>query len=145
MNVMLDDGAKMPTRAHEEDAGYDLYSRETKLVTAKGNAKFDTGVHIALPFYEVNRSRKLRTVGFIKSKSGLNVKHDLTTDGVIDMGYTGSIAVKLYNNGNTDYLVKKGDKIAQLVILPCITMPLVETDRLDETERGNNGFGSTGY
>ena len=84
-------------------------------------------------------------MGFIKSKSGLNVKHDLITDGVVDAGYTGSVVVKLYNLGGFDYKVDKGDKIAQLVILPCyIPDELTVVDRFKETDRGNNGFGSSG-
>ena len=138
MKVKLDKGAIMPTRAHYTDAGLDIYSRETKVVPARGCEKFDTGVHIELPDYPD------LTVGFLKSKSGLNVKHGITSEGVIDVGYTGSIVVKLYNNSDTDYTVKEGDKISQLVILPIITPFLELVDELTETERGNGGFGSTG-
>ena len=135
MKIVLDEGAFMPTRAHEQDAGLDLYSREDTIVPAKESAIFDTGVHIELP---------PDTVGFIKSKSGLNVKHGITSDGVIDEGYTGSIRVKLYNNGGYDYRVCKGDKISQLVVLP-IMKPTPEIARtLGITERGDNGFGSSG-
>ena len=135
MKIKLDEGAKMPTRAHEADAGLDLYARETTVVCAKESAIFDTGVHVELPPW---------TVGFLKSKSGLNVKHGITSEGVIDEGYTGSIRVKLYNHSGKDYLVNKGDKISQLVILP-ITKPNLElVDSLEDTDRGNNGFGSTG-
>lgn len=135
MKIKLDEGAKMPTRGHEEDAGLDLYSRETMVIYAKDSAVFDTGVHIELP---------PNTVGFLKSKSGLNVKHGITSDGVIDVGYTGSIVVKLYNNSGDDYLVSKGDKISQLVILPIIKPYLKLVDDLEDTSRGDNGFGSTG-
>lgn len=135
MKVMLDSGAYIPTRAHLDDAGLDIYSREDKVVPARGSAKFDTGVHIELP---------PRSVGFLKSKSGLNVKHNLTSEGVIDVGYTGSIVVKLYNHGDTDYYVSDGDKISQLVILPIIRPPMVIVDSLERTERGEGGFGSTG-
>ena len=135
MKIKLDEGAKMPTRAHEEDAGLDLYSRETMVIYAKDSAVFDTGVHIELPH---------NTVGFLKSKSGLNVKHGITSDGVIDVGYTGSIVVKLYNNSGDDYLVSKGDKISQLVVLPIIKPYLKLVDDLEDTSRGDNGFGSTG-
>lgn len=135
MKVVLDEGAFMPTRAHENDAGLDLYAREDTVVCAKESATFDTGVHIELP---------PDTVGFIKSKSGLNVKHGLTSEGVIDEGYTGSIVVKLYNHSGKDYKVHRGDKISQLVVLP-IMKPTPEIAKsLGITERGNNGFGSTG-
>ena len=135
INVMLDEGAKMPTRAHETDAGLDLYAKASQVVPARESAVFDTGVHIELP---------IKTVGFIKSKSGLNVKHGITSEGVIDTGYTGSIKVKLYNHSGYDYTVNAGDKISQLVILPILTPTPIEVKEFKETDRGNNGFGSTG-
>lgn len=135
MKIKLDNGAIMPTRAHATDAGLDLYARETQIVSAKDSAKFDTGVHVELP---------AGTVGMLKSKSGLNVNHGITSEGVIDVGYTGSIVVKLYNNSGYDYTVNAGDKISQLVIMPILTPPLELVESLDETERGAGGFGSTG-
>ena len=135
MKIMLDEGAFMPTRAHAEDAGLDLYAREDTIVCAKESAKFDTGVHVEIPS---------DMVGFLKSKSGLNIKHGITSEGVIDEGYTGSIVVKLYNNSGYDYAVKRGDKISQLVILPIVKPELEVVESLDETDRGNNGFGSSG-
>lgn len=135
VSVKLDEGAFMPHRAHRYDAGLDLFAREDATVPAHGSAIFDTGVHVALP---------VKTVGLIKSKSGLNVNHDLAGEGVIDTGYTGSIKVKLYNHGNNDYFIRCGDKISQLVILPIELPYLYAVDELEETERGNNGFGSTG-
>ena len=80
----------------------------------------------------------------VKSKSGLNVKHGLTSVGVIDVGYTGSIRVKLYNHSSKDYCIKRGDKVSQLVIMPILTPELELVDELEDTERGANGFGSTG-
>ena len=135
MKIMLEPNAIMPTRAHSTDAGLDLYARDTQIVPAKESAKFDTGVHIELP---------VGTAGFLKSKSGLNVKHGLTGEGVIDVGYTGSIVVKLYNNSGFDYTVHAGDKISQLVILPIFTPDLELVDKLEVTERGDKGFGSSG-
>ena len=135
MRIKLDEGAKMPTRAHSTDAGIDLYARETQIIPARESAIFNTGVHIELP---------PNTVGMLKSKSGLNVKHGITSEGVIDVGYTGSIVAKLYNNSGYDYKVNAGDKITQLVILPILTPELEEVDELEETDRGTNGFGSTG-
>lgn len=135
MKIKLDENAKMPTRAHDTDAGLDLYARETQIIPAKESAIFDTGVHVELPRY---------TVGMLKSKSGLNVKYGLTSEGVIDVGYTGSIKVKLYNNSGFDYTVNAGDKISQLVILPILTPDLELVSELGETDRGDKGFGSTG-
>lgn len=135
MRIVIDKNAFMPTRAHETDAGLDLYSPIDITVPARGSAIIDTGVHVQLP---------KGTAGFIKSKSGLNVKYDITSEGVIDVGYTGSITVKLYNHGETDYQVQRGDKISQLVIVQIITPHLMAVDKLDDSERGDNGFGSTG-
>lgn len=135
MKIVLDKGAIMPTRAHETDAGLDIYARERKLIRANSSAVFDTGVHVELPS---------GTVGMLKSKSGLNVKHGLTSEGVIDVGYTGSICVKLYNHSPKDYIVEAGDKISQLVVMPFIAPSLDLVDELEPTERGNGGFGSTG-
>jgi dUTP pyrophosphatase len=72
------------------------------------------------------------------------VKHGITSEGVIDAGYTGAIVAKLYNHSEMFYHVRKGDKITQLVILPILTPELEVVDSLDETERGAGGFGSTG-
>lgn len=125
----------MPTRAHKTDAGLDIYAKDGQIVPAKESAIFDTGVHVEIP---------VGYVGMLKSKSGLNVKHGITSEGVIDAGYTGSIVVKLYNHGSYDYRVEKGDKISQLVIMPIITPEPEEVDTLEDTERGTGGFGSTG-
>lgn len=147
MKILLDNGAFMPTRAHETDAGLDLYAMETQVIPARESATFDTGVHIELPTFWVSNGtteEPYKTVGFLKSKSGLNVNHGLTGEGVIDTGYTGSIKVKLYNNSGYDYTVQKGDKISQLVILPILTPELELVENLKDTERGANGFGSTG-
>lgn len=135
MKVLLDDGAIAPTRAHWPDAGLDLYSTETAVIPAKESHCFDTGVHVEIP---------VGYAGFLKSKSGLNINHGLISDGTIDSGYTGSIVVKLYNLSDTDYKVKKGDKISQLVVIPVLLGYVKIVDYLPETERGDGGFGSTG-
>lgn len=135
MKITIDEGAFKPTRAHDADAGLDLYARESDIVPARGSACFDTGVHVQIPE---------GFGGFLKSKSGLNVRHDIISDGTIDSGYTGSIVAKLYNLGDTDYQVRRGDKITQLVITPVLLFGLEVVDTLEDTERGNGGFGSTG-
>lgn len=135
MKIKLDPGAYMPERAHEADAGYDLRSPIRDRLYAGEALTIDTGVHVAIP---------VGYAGFLKSKSGLNVKHDIVGEGVIDSGYTGSIRVKLYNHGRESYVIEKGDKISQLVILPIYTPDLELVSDLDETERGDGGFGSTG-
>lgn len=145
MRITLDDGAFMPTRAHGTDAGLDLYATDSKTIygmkshvpyDCANSAVFFTGVHVELPhgYY-----------GKIESKSGLNLKHGVVScGGVIDEGYTGGIVVVLYNFGPEDYHVKRGDKIAQLIIQPYAAPELELVESLEATERGDNGFGSTG-
>ena len=135
MNVILDENAIMPTRAHSTDAGLDLYSPKEFVIRAHNSASVDTGVHVEIPE---------GYAGFLKSKSGLNVKWSIQSDGVIDTGYTGSIVVKLYNHANVQYVVKKGDKITQLVLMKIGLPELEVVDSLEVTERGDNGFGSSG-
>lgn len=139
MKIQLDKNAVMPTRAHEYDAGLDLYAPmggDPVYIPPFGDSvSIDTGVHIAIPQH---------FCGLVKSRSGLMVNHKIVTDGTIDCGYTGSIRVNLFNHGSKPYVVNPGDKIAQLVILPCCLPPLELVDRLEDTERGINGFGSSG-
>lgn len=135
LKITLDAGARAPERAHPEDAGLDIFSPEAVVIPARGSAIIDTGVHVGLEH---------GWVGMLKSKSGLNVKHGILSEGVVDAGYTGSIRAKLYNNSDEDYTVEMGDKITQLVIMPCATPAVVVVGGLDETERGDKGFGSTG-
>lgn len=135
MKIKLDMGAFMPVRAHETDAGADLRSPIDVVVPARGSQVIDTGVHIQLPH---------GYVGMLKSKSGLNVKYGITSEGVIDEGYTGAIKVKLYNLSDYPYAVMRGDKITQLVIVPCEYVHFDFVDKLDDSERGGDGFGSTG-
>lgn len=133
--VVLDEGAYMPVRAHEPDAGADLFSPVTVTVYPGESVVIDTGVHMAIPY---------GYTGFIKSKSGLNVKHGILSEGVVDAGYTGSIRVKLYNHGHEAFTVEKGNKISQIVILPVVLCGFEQVDSLCATERGDGGFGSTG-
>ena len=136
MKIKLDEGAFEPVRAHAQDAGLDLRAKERVKIWPGFSASIDTGVHVELPhgFY-----------GKIESKSGLNVKHDIVScGGVVDEGYTGSIVVKLYNLGIHAHTFEPGDKVAQLVIQPYIAPELEYVDELSDTDRGGNGFGSTG-
>lgn len=133
--VMLDEGAKMPTKAHDVDAGFDIYAPRAFTVLRGASTVVDTGVHIEIP---------RGYVGFLKSKSGLNVKYGITGEGVIDSGYTGSIVAKLYNDGANPVRFEEGQKIIQIVFLPIPEVELELTDSFEETERGDNGFGSSG-
>ena len=135
MKIMLDKGAVMPTRSHPWDAGWDLFSMEDGYIRCNQHRVFNTGVHVEIPegFY-----------GEIRSRSGLMCNHGILTDGTIDAHYTGPIKVCLFNHGTSKYEVKKGDKIAQLVILKCELPELELVTELGSTDRGDNGFGSTG-
>lgn len=136
VNYVLDQGAFKPDKAHENDAGLDLRTPINAIVEPRSSVSIDTGVHIEIPN---------GCVGLILPKSGLNVKHDLVSFGVIDSGYTGSIVAKISNLSDNAYKFNIGDKITQLVIMPIAKFSLLEQDELRETERGANGFGSSGY
>ena len=136
MNIMLDSGAFMPVRGHKDDAGLDLLTPISFGIMPGESATIDTGVHVEI---------QPGLVGMLKSKSGLNVKFGITSEGVIDAGYTGSIRAKLYNHGDSPVVFSRGDKITQLVILPVyIPDELHVVASFDKTERGDGGFGSTG-
>jgi len=140
IKVVLDRGAYKPEKAHRTDAGFDLRSPMRVIVPAStgygaGTAVIDTGVHIAIPE---------GWAGVMISKSGLNRHYGIQSTGLVDAPYRGSIVVKLYNHSGKPYIVERGDKISQLVITPISTEELVEVEELDETERGENGFGSSG-
>lgn len=137
MKIMLDENAVCPQRAFPNDAGLDLFSREEKVIFPGESAVFDTGVHVELPE---------GTFGKLESKSGLHINFDIIcAGGTLDEGYTGSIHVKLYNMGTKPYMVRKGQKIVQMVVIPILRPELELVDHLEETERGSNGFGSTGH
>lgn len=137
MKIVLEENAFMPTRAHKDDAGLDLYSPYDKYVIHGTSCVVDTGVRVQIPkgYY-----------GKLESKSGLMTRNNIVTSGgVIDSGYTGTIKVPIHNNSPTDdYKIKRGDKITQLVIIKMITPELEIVDSLEKTERGDLGFGSTG-
>ena len=136
MKIMLDKGAYMPIRGHKDDAGLDLRTPIAFDVMPGASAIIDTGVHIEI---------MPGLVGMLKSKSGLNVKSGIVSEGVIDAGYTGSIVAKLYNHGTEPVKFNAGDKITQLVIMPVYIPEWLElVDKFEDTERGNGGFGSTG-
>ena len=137
MRVKLDNGAILPMRAHPTDAGLDLYAPmniEKVIIFSGHSAMIDTGVHPELPKGHV---------GLVMTRSSMNA-WDLHCEGVIDENYRGSIGVRLFNGGFDYYIVRPGDKIAQLVIVPCNLESCVAVEKLTETDRGTDGFGSTG-
>jgi dUTP pyrophosphatase len=135
MKTMLDEGAFAPERKHPTDAGLDLKTPIDVFIRPKDRAFVDTGIHIELP---------ANTVGMVKSRSGLNKNYGVQCEGVIDENYRGSIGVVLYNHSDKPVTFNKGDRIGQLVILPCIYEDVELVDKLGNTDRGEGGFGSTG-
>ena len=138
IKTYIENGAYMPQKAHTTDAGFDIRTPEEVVVEPRSSAIIDTGVHMEIPE---------GYVGMLKSKSGLNVKSGILSEGVIDAGFTGSIVAKLYNHSDTPKHFEKGDKITQIVIMPIPFVELEEVDNLGEfevSERGADGFGSTG-
>jgi len=128
--------AKLPTKNHENDTGYDVYSVENKVIPARGSAV----VNVGLKFASIPEGYWIK----VESRSGLGFKHGIHAHpGIIDQGYRGDAGIKLYNNTDTDYEVKQGDRIAQFVVYFNIHMP-VEWGTVEETSRGEKGFGSSG-
>ncbi len=135
----LHDDAIIPNFAHKGDAGMDLYSIEEVVIPASESRLIKTGISIALP---------KNTEAQVRPRSGLALKHSVTvlnTPGTIDEGYRGEIGVILINHGKEDFTVNKNTKIAQMVVKPIYDINILEVNDLDDTERGNGGFGSTGY
>lgn len=130
--------ATLPSYAHASDAGMDVRSVEDVTVPAKGRVLVHTGLVMLLPpMFEAQ----------VRPRSGLALKHGITvlnTPGTIDAGYRGEVGVILANFGDSDFEVRKDDKIAQIVVAPVLQARIEEADEIDETDRGSGGFGSTG-
>lgn len=130
--------AILPTRAHENDAGLDLYAAEEIGIPVLGRNLVGTGIAVAIPPGHV---------GYITPRSGLAHSNGLTVlnaPGTIDAGFTGELRVNLANHGQAPYVVTPGQRIAQLIIQPIATPEIVEVTELPDTQRGANGHGSTG-
>ena len=128
--------AILPTRGSGGAVGYDLYSTDEVMVPPTHRALVGTSVAIVLP---------PGVYGRVAPRSGLAVKHGIQVGaGVVDPDYTGEVKVVLFNHGDKDFEVKKGDRIAQLVLERCETPPVEEVGTVEETDRGSGGFGSTG-
>ena len=135
----LDPDLPLPATAHNGDAGVDLYARENATITARGGRiLMPTGLAIAIP---------LGFAGFVVPRSGLALKHGITlvnTPGIIDSGYRGELKVVMINTDPTvDYLVTRGDRIAQILIQRIETIDWNVVDNLDGEDRGG-GFGHSG-
>ena len=130
--------AVLPSYAHPSDAGMDVRSVEDMVLAPGRRALVHTGLVMLLPpGYEA----QVRPRSGLALKSGVTV---LNTPGTIDSGYRGEVGVILINLGDVDFTVRKGDKVAQLVIAPVTQPEIAEADAVDETDRGAGGFGSTG-
>lgn len=135
----VSDTARLPARATQGSAGYDLYADCFAEILPGEIVRVKTGIAIAIPANDV--------AAFIYARSGIAASFGVSPAncvGVVDSDYRGEIIVPLFNHGDTPFLVEPGDRIAQMVFAPVFLPKLIECDTLDETERGNGGFGSTG-
>ena len=127
--------AQAPTRGSDEAAGYDLYSYESETVVPKQIKLIDTGISIRVPE---------GTYGRIAPRSSVSKKGILINAGVIDRDYRGPVKVMVHNLSNDNYVINKNDRIAQLILEQIKTRPVELVEELDDTVRGEGGFGSTG-
>ena len=134
LKAVVDSGANIPTRAHKNDAGIDLYATKDGWIFPKCRKVFSTGFHCAIPS---------GWVGMLTSKSGMMLK-GITSRGTIDCGYTGEVKAVLFNHSWRFVHIKKGQKITQFVLMPIATPGIRLVDSLKDTERADGGFGSTG-
>jgi len=134
----VNENATIPKKAHPSDACYDLTSAKRYVVGANQTELIDTGLQMALPLgYEAQ----------IRSRSGLSLKKGIVVKnapGTIDANYRNNVGIILYNTTDNPFIIEIGDRIAQMKISEVLNTELIEVDSLDETDRGNGGFGSTG-
>jgi dUTP pyrophosphatase len=146
MRVMYDEGAFPLGHAHDADAGYDIRTpidvvvphcqgHMNGILCDVGRVTVNTGVHVGI---------EKGYAGVVISKSGLNSNHGITATGLVDAEYNGEIRITLYNHTSNDYYFKRGDKLTQIMFVPVYTPELIEVDHFDDTDRGSNGFGSSG-
>ena len=136
----LSETAKLPTRGSAEAAGYDLYAdlKKDEMIDAHETKMIPTGLSMEIPS---------GYFGAVYARSGLAAKESLRPAncvGVVDSDYRGPVMVALHNDGRIPRIVYPGERIAQLVIMPYLAVEFEETDALEDTERGEGGFGSTG-
>jgi dUTP pyrophosphatase len=137
--IKLSEKATLPTRAHDNDAGLDLYSAEAARIVPRARASVGTGLAVAIPE---------GLAGLVLPRSGLALKAGITllnSPGLIDPGYRGEVRVLLVNTDQSiDFHVRPGDRVAQLLLVPIATARPLEADELDTSIRGSRGFGSSG-
>lgn len=136
--VRLDPGLPLPEHAKPGDAGVDLRAREAGSIAPGERALVPTGIAVSVPD---------GFVGLVAPRSGLAIRHGISVvngPGVIDSGYRGEVAVIIVNLGDVDFAWERGDRIGQLVVVPHVEFEAAEVDELDASDRGSDGFGSTG-
>lgn len=132
----LDESATIPTKAHEHDAGWDLYANESTYIIPNHRRTISTGISLEIPEGHV---------GLIWPRSGLAVKNGIDVfAGVIDSGYRGEIKVCLYNSSDNSVELNAGDRIAQIIIQKLPSIEMSEVQDLQDSNRGKGGFGSSG-
>lgn len=135
LKFVVENGGFAPVREHATDAGIDLKTPEDIIVPPHSSKFVDLLVRVEIPS---------GCVGLLTSKSGLMTRNDIKTTGTIDNGYSGTIGCKIFNHSSKDVSFKRGDKVTQLVVLPCIMDEVEIVDSIYSGDRGENGFGSTG-
>ncbi len=132
----LSANATLPTRASKQAAGYDLCSSVDATVKARSRELVKTDLSVTVPY---------GTYGRIAPRSGLAKNHGIDVGaGVVDHDYIGPLGVILFNHSDNDFVVNQGDRIAQLILEVIVTPDITETTELEQTARGEGGFGSTG-
>lgn len=134
MKFAVDEGGFAPVREHKTDAGVDLRTPRNVIISPHSSEFVDLLVRVEIP---------KGYVGLLTSKSGLMNK-EIKTTGTIDCGYSGTIGCRIFNHSNGHVLFKRGDKVTQLVVMPCITDEVEIVDEIKAGDRGEKGFGSTG-
>ena len=130
----LGESATIPTKAHEHDAGWDLYANESTYITPDHRRTISTGISLEIPE---------GYVGLIWPRSGLAVKNGIFA-GVIDSGYRGEIKVCLYNSSDNSVKLNAGERVAQIIIQKLPSIEMLEVQHLQDSNRGDGGFGSSG-
>lgn len=139
---LLNKYGKCPTRQTAGSAGYDIYAADTTIVPARSKQIISTGISIQLPTCPLDGHIYCLK---IVSRSGLSAKNSLEKGaGLIDADYTGELKIILYNHSDKDYQVNMGDRIAQGIIIMVAIPNVIQVDELNDTDRGGDGFGSTG-
>lgn len=131
---LLSENARIPSRGSKESAGYDLYAAEKSCILPFDKKLIFTDIAVVLPE---------GVYGRVAPRSGLALKHIGIGAGVIDRDYRGNVGVVVFNHSNSNFIVNKGDRIAQLILEKCLYVDIQVINELEETKRGENGFGSS--